>query len=128
LAELVYPGAVHSRFQHALGAMHLMHETLLSLEAKGVKMSEQEKEGALLAILLHDIGHGPFSHVLEHSLFHKVSHEGISELLIARLNVEFDGRLTLAIAIFNNTYHRKFFHQLVSGQLDMDRMDYLNRD
>jgi HD superfamily phosphohydrolase len=128
LAELVYPGAVHSRFQHALGAMHLMHETLLSLEAKGVKMSEQEKEGALLAILLHDIGHGPFSHVMEHSLFHKVSHERISELLIARLNVEFDGRLTLAIAIFNNTYHRKFFHQLVSGQLDMDRMDYLNRD
>lgn len=128
LAEMVYPGAVHSRFQHALGAMHLMHETLFALEAKGVKMSEQEKEGALLAILLHDIGHGPFSHVLEHSLFHGVAHEQISELLIARLNEEFGGRLGLAIAMFNDTYQRKFFHQLVSGQLDMDRMDYLNRD
>lgn len=128
LAEMVYPGAVHSRFQHALGAMHLMHEALLALEAKGVKMSEEEKEGALLAILLHDIGHGPFSHVLEHSLFHKVAHERISELLIARLNEEFGGRLGLAIAMFNGTYHRTFFHQLVSGQLDMDRMDYLNRD
>jgi HD superfamily phosphohydrolase len=128
LAELVYPGAVHSRFQHALGAMHLMHEALLSLEAKGVKMSDQEKEGALLAILLHDMGHGPFSHVLEHSLFHNVSHECISELLIARLNVTFEGRLDTAIAMFNGSYPRKFFHQLVSGQLDMDRMDYLNRD
>jgi len=128
LAELVYPGAVHTRFQHALGAMHLMNEALHSLENKGVMISPQEKEATLLAILLHDIGHGPFSHVLEHTLFYRVSHETISELLIGKLNKLFDGRLTLATSIFNGTYHRAFFHQLVSGQLDMDRMDYLNRD
>ena len=128
LAELVYPGAVHSRFQHALGAMHLMNEALHSLENKGVLISPQEKEATLLAILLHDIGHGPFSHVLEHALFYKVSHETISELLIGKLNKQFNGRLSLATSIFNGTYPRAFFHQLVSGQLDMDRMDYLNRD
>lgn len=128
LAELVYPGAVHSRFQHALGAMHLMNEALLSLENKGVVISAEEKEATLLAILLHDVGHGPFSHVLEHALFYKVSHETISELLIRKLNALYDGHLSLAISIFNGTYHRAFFHQLVSGQLDMDRLDYLNRD
>jgi len=128
LAELVYPGAVHSRFQHALGAMHLMNEALLSLENKGVVISTEEKEATLLAILLHDVGHGPFSHVLEHALFYKVSHETISELLIRKLNALYDGHLSLAISIFNGTYHRAFFHQLVSGQLDMDRLDYLNRD
>lgn len=128
LAELVYPGAVHSRFQHALGAMHLMNEALHSLESKGVVISAEEREATLLAILLHDMGHGPFSHVLEHSIFYRVSHETISELLIGKLNRLYDGRLTLAIAIFNGTYPRAFFHQLVSGQLDMDRLDYLNRD
>lgn len=128
LAELVYPGAVHSRFQHALGAMHLMNEALLSLENKGVVISAEEKEATLLAILLHDVGHGPFSHVLEHALFYKVPHETISELLIRKLNILYDGHLSLAISIFNGTYHRAFFHQLVSGQLDMDRLDYLNRD
>ncbi|MBX2951177.1 MAG: HD domain-containing protein [Leadbetterella sp.] len=128
LAELVYPGAVHTRFQHALGAMHLMNEALQSLENKGVLISPEEKEATLLAILLHDVGHGPFSHVLEHALFHEVSHETISELLIGKLNREFGGRLTRAITIFNGTYPRAFFHQLVSGQLDMDRLDYLNRD
>lgn len=128
LAELVYPGAVHSRFQHALGAMHLMNEALLSLENKGVVISAEEKEATLLAILLHDVGHGPFSHVLEHALFYKVPHETISELLIRKLNALYDGHLSLAISIFNGTYHRAFFHQLVSGQLDMDRLDYLNRD
>lgn len=128
LAELVYPGAVHSRFQHALGAMHLMNEALHSLENKGVLISPAEREATLLAILLHDVGHGPFSHVLEHSLFYGVSHETVSELLIDKLNQLFGGRLTLATAIFNGTYPRAFFHQLVSGQLDMDRLDYLNRD
>lgn len=128
LAELVYPGAVHSRFQHALGAMHLMNEALHSLEGKGVAISTEEREATLLAILLHDVGHGPFSHVLEHALFYEVSHETISELLIGKLNRLYEGRLTLAMAIFNGTYPRAFFHQLVSGQLDMDRLDYLNRD
>ncbi len=128
LAELVYPGAVHSRFQHALGAMHLMNEALHSLENKGVLISPAEREATLLAILLHDVGHGPFSHVLEHSLFYGVSHETVSELLIDKLNQLFGGRLALATAIFNGTYPRAFFHQLVSGQLDMDRLDYLNRD
>ena len=128
LAELVYPGAVHSRFQHALGAMHLMNEALHSLENKGVLISPAEREATLLAILLHDIGHGPFSHVLEHTLFHDVSHERVSEQLIQCLNQYFDGKLSLAITIFDGSYPRAFFHQLVSGQLDMDRLDYLNRD
>jgi HD superfamily phosphohydrolase len=128
MAELVYPGAVHSRFQHALGAMHLMHEALNSLEGKGILISPAEKEATLLAILLHDVGHGPFSHVLEKTLLSKVRHEAISELLIHKLNEEFDGKLSMAISIFNGTYPRPFFHQLVSGQLDIDRLDYLNRD
>ena len=128
LAELVYPGAVHSRFQHALGAMHLMNEALQSLENKGVLISPAEREATLLAILLHDVGHGPFSHVLEHNLLRDVPHETVSALLIDRLNHQFKGKLTLATAIFKGSYSRAFFHQLVSGQLDMDRLDYLNRD
>jgi HD superfamily phosphohydrolase len=128
LAEMVYPGAVHTRFQHALGAMHLMNEALNSLESKGIGISQAEKEATLLAILLHDLGHGPFSHVMEKTLLSKVPHEAISELLIKKLNQEFDGKLSIAISIFNGSYPRAFFHQLVSGQLDIDRLDYLNRD
>jgi HD superfamily phosphohydrolase len=128
LAEMVYPGAVHTRFQHALGAMHLMNEALNSLESKGIRISHEEKEATLLAILLHDLGHGPFSHVMEKMLLSKVPHESISELLIKKLNEEFDGKLSMAISIFNGSYSRAFFHQLVSGQLDIDRLDYLNRD
>lgn len=128
LAELVYPGAVHSRFQHALGAMHLMNEALKTLGSKGVDISDEEKEAALIAILLHDIGHGPFSHVLEHTFLSDISHETVSKIIIEKLNLEFEGRLSLAIDIFKNDYHRAFLHQLVSGQLDVDRLDYLNRD
>lgn len=125
---MVYPGAVHSRFQHALGAMHLMTEALNSLESKGISISQEEKEATLLAILLHDVGHGPFSHVLEKTLLSDVPHEKVSEILMAKLNKQFSGKLAIAISIFNGSYHRAFFHQLVSGQLDMDRLDYLNRD
>ncbi len=128
LAELVYPGAVHTRFQHALGAMHLMSEALNSLESKQVEISFEEKEATLLAILLHDLGHGPYSHVLEKTIMIDVPHEAVSELMMHKLNEEFDGKLSLAISIFNGSYSRSFFHQLVSGQLDMDRLDYLNRD
>lgn len=128
LTELVYPGANHSRFQHALGAMHLMELTLKSLRNKGYDISHEEYEGALIAILLHDIGHGPFSHVLENSILQKVSHELLSKLFMVQLNVEFNGKLTLAIKIFTDQYERLFFHQLVSSQLDTDRLDYLNRD
>lgn len=128
LADLVYPGATHTRFHHALGAMHLMETTLKSLQAKGTLIMDVEKEAALVAILLHDIGHGPFSHVLEHTLMHEVSHEHISIYIMEKLNDEFDGRLSLAIDMFKNNYHRSFFHQLISSQLDMDRLDYLNRD
>lgn len=128
MTHMVYPGALHTRFQHVIGAMHLMQLTIDTLRSKAVQISEQEEEAALVAILLHDIGHGPFSHSLEHTLIEGVSHEVISSMLMDRLNIQFDGRLTLAITIFNNQYSRKFFHQLVSGQLDTDRMDYLNRD
>jgi len=128
MTHLVYPGALHTRFQHALGAMHLMTLALQTLRSKGVLISDQEEEASLAAILLHDIGHGPFSHSLEHTLVEGVSHELISALLMEKLNEEYDRRLDLAIMIFNNQYHRKFFHQLVSSQLDTDRMDYLNRD
>lgn len=128
MTHLVYPGALHTRFQHVIGAMHLMGLALDTLHAKGVQISAKEREAALLAILLHDIGHGPFSHSLEHTLIEGVSHEVISDLLIDRLNKEYVGRLELARTIFNNEYPRRFFHQLVSGQLDTDRMDYLNRD
>ncbi len=128
MAELVYPGAFHSRFQHALGAMHLMNEALNTLQSKGLMIMEVEREAALVAILLHDIGHGPFSHVLEYAILKNVNHEAISELLMEDLNKQFEGKLTLAIEMFKGTYDRSFFHQLISSQLDMDRLDYLNRD
>jgi HD superfamily phosphohydrolase len=128
LTEQVYPGAIHTRFHHALGAMHLMTLALDNLRAKGHYIWDAEYEAALAAILLHDIGHGPFSHALETALLDKVRHEDISLLMIERLNEEMDGVLSLAIQIFKGTYPRKFFHQLVSSQLDMDRLDYLQRD
>ena len=128
MTHLVYPGALHTRFQHVVGAMHLMSLALDTLLAKGIIISDKEREAALIAILLHDIGHGPFSHSLEHTLIEGVSHEVISDLLIDRLNVEFGGQLDLARTMFNDQYPRRFFHQLVSSQLDTDRMDYLNRD
>lgn len=128
MAEFVYPGALHTRFHHALGAMHLMHEALLVLQSKGNPIAENEFEAAQIAILLHDIGHGPFSHVLEYTILDEVHHEHISSLLMEKLNHEFGGKLSLAIEMFNGTYKRDFFHQLISSQLDMDRMDYLNRD
>lgn len=128
LAEFVYPGAHHTRFHHALGAMHLMDQVLDNLKAKGYSISNEEREAAEIAILLHDIGHGPFSHVLEYTLLNEVKHEDVSTLLMAKLNQHFDGKLSLAIEIFENKYSRKFFHQLVSSQLDVDRLDYLSRD
>jgi hypothetical protein len=128
LTDFVYPGALHSRFQHAIGAMHLMGQTLNSLEAKGNLIMEVEREAAQVAILLHDIGHGPFSHVLEHTLLSKVDHEEITEMIMDKLNMEFNGALSLAIEMFKDSYQRKFFHQLISSQLDMDRLDYINRD
>lgn len=127
LTHLVYPGAMHTRFQHALGAMHLMSSAVETLLSKGMDITEEEAVSVHAAILLHDIGHGPFSHVLEHSLV-EVSHEAISQIIMQKLNEEFNGRLTTAIAIFNDSYHKKFLHQLVSSQLDMDRLDYLKRD
>jgi uncharacterized protein len=128
LTDLVYPGAVHTRFQHALGALHLMGRVLEILRFKGVQISNEEYEAAQLAVLLHDIGHGPFSHALEHSLLPGVKHESISYLMMSSLNEEFNGALGLALKIFRNSYPRKFFFQLVSSQLDIDRLDYLNRD
>ncbi len=128
LSEYVYPGALHTRFHHALGAMHLMGQAMSTLQSKGHPISSDECEAAQIAILLHDIGHGPFSHVLECCLLDNVSHEQISLLLMHELNRQFDGALSLAIRMFEGTYERAFFHQLISSQLDMDRMDYLNRD
>jgi HD superfamily phosphohydrolase len=128
LAEFVYPGAHHTRFHHALGAMHLMDQALANLQAKGYTITDQEKEAAAIAILLHDIGHGPFSHVLEYTLLNHVHHEEISNLLMKKLNEHFDGRLALAIDMFSGKYERPFFHQLISSQLDVDRLDYLSRD
>lgn len=128
MTHLVYPGALHTRFHHALGAMHLMSLALDTIKSKGQAISYQEEEAVTIAILLHDIGHGPFSHALEHTIVDGVSHEHISTLLMDNLNREFDGRLGLALDIFNKRYHKKFLYQLVSGQLDLDRMDYLNRD
>jgi uncharacterized protein len=127
-AHLVYPGAVHSRLHHSLGAYHLMSIALTELKSKGVEISADEELGARIAILLHDIGHGPFSHALEHELIPGVHHEEISLLIIEKLNAEFGGQLQTAIDIFTNNYHKAFLYQLVSGQLDVDRMDYLNRD
>jgi hypothetical protein len=128
MTNLVYPGALHTRFHHALGAMHLMAEAIDVLRSKDIEITNEEAEAVTIAILLHDIGHGPFSHALEHSIAKSISHEDLSALLMGRLNTQYDGRLTLAIKIFNNQYKKKFLHQLVSSQLDMDRLDYLKRD
>ncbi|GIV26555.1 MAG: phosphohydrolase [Bacteroidia bacterium] len=128
LTNLVYPGALHTRFHHAIGAMHLMQEAIRTLRIKGIKISKEEEEASLLAILLHDIGHGPFSHALENTLVKSVSHEDFSSVLMKDLNEQFDNKLQLAIEIFEDKYERKFFHQLVSSQLDTDRLDYLLRD
>ncbi len=128
LTDLVYPGALHTRFHHALGALDLMRRALNSLSDKGVEISEEERQASMLAILLHDIGHGPFSHTLEFSLFQEVHHEQISIWMMERLNKDFDGALDLTLDIFQDDYKRSFFHQLVSSQLDIDRLDYLKRD
>jgi len=128
LSDMVYPGATHSRFQHVLGAMYLMNHAITVLREKGIEITDVEKEAALLAILLHDIGHAPFSHSLEFVLIDNVPHETLSLYFMEQINKEFNGKLELCIAIFKNTYHKKFLHQLVSGQLDTDRMDYLRRD
>lgn len=128
LTDLIYPGALHTRFHHAIGAMHLMTRALDSLRSKGIEIDDHEYESAQIAILLHDIGHGPFSHALEYSLMPGVQHESISFQFMKYLNNEFNGALSTTLKIFQNTYKRKFFHQLVSSQLDMDRLDYLKRD
>jgi HD superfamily phosphohydrolase len=128
MTHLVYPGALHTRFHHALGAMHLMSLAIETLRNKDHLITSEEEEAVKIAILLHDIGHGPFSHALEQTIVEGISHEDISILLMNKLNKQFDGRLSMAIDIFNGTYCKVFLHELVSGQLDMDRMDYLNRD
>lgn len=128
LSYLVYPGAHHTRFHHALGCMHIMQKAVEVLHFKGIKISQEEEDALYIAILLHDIGHGPFSHAMEHSIVENVNHEEISMLFMNKLNQEFDGKLSLAIKIFKGDYHRKFMLQLISSQLDMDRMDYLKRD
>jgi len=128
MTHLVYPGALHTRFHHALGALHLMGLAVETLRYKGQIITEAEEEAVSVAILLHDIGHGPFSHALEQVIVSGVWHEDISKLLMHKLDKQFDGRLTMAVEIFNGTYPKKFLHELVSSQLDMDRMDYLNRD
>jgi uncharacterized protein len=128
LTDLVYPGALHTRFQHALGAMHLMGRVLDNLRTKGIEISAEEYEASQIAILLHDLGHGPFSHALEDSLLAGVHHESMSYLLMKELNKQFNNALDLSLKIFRNSYRRKFFHQLVSSQLDIDRLDYLKRD
>ncbi len=127
LTHYVYPGALHTRFHHALGALHLTQQAIDILRTKGITITEKEAEAVSIAILLHDIGHGPFSHALEHTLIN-IHHEELSVLFMNELNQQFDGQLSLAIQIFENKYHKKFLFQLVSGQLDMDRMDYLSRD
>jgi HD superfamily phosphohydrolase len=128
LSYLVYPGAQHTRFQHAIGSLHLMNKALNQLENKGHKISKQEKEGVKIAILLHDIGHCPFSHALERTIVTDISHEQLTLIYMHKLNEKFNGKLSLAIKIFENKYERKFLNQLVSSQLDMDRLDYLKRD
>ena len=128
LTSFVYPGATHSRFQHALGALHLMDTAIQTLRQKGIEISPSEAEATFIAILLHDSGHGPFSHALENSIIRGISHEEISLLLMSRLNEEFGGRLDLAMEIFTGKYRRKFLHELIAGQVDMDRLDYLRRD
>ena len=128
LSYLVYPGAHHTRFHHAIGCMHLMQKAVQVLRFKGVEISEKEEKALYIAILLHDIGHGPFSHAMEHSIVSGVSHEEISLLFMEALNIEFNDDLTLAIQIFKGDYHRTFMLQLISSQIDMDRADYLKRD
>ena len=128
LSYLVYPGAHHTRFHHAIGCMHLMQKAVQALRFKGVEISEKEEKALYIAILLHDIGHGPFSHAMEHSIVSGVSHEEISLLFMEALNIEFNDDLTLAIQIFKGDYHRTFMLQLISSQIDMDRADYLKRD
>lgn len=128
LLSLVFPGATHTRFHHALGAMHLMFTALETLKLKNVKISDEEEKAALLAILLHDVGHGPYSHALESLLMEDWHHEKLSILLMKKLNDEFNGELDLAIEMFQGKYHRKFFNQLITSQLDVDRLDYLKRD
>ena len=128
LASVVYPGARHTRFQHSLGAFHLMGEALLSLQQKGLFIFDSEAEAVQSAILMHDIGHGPFSHVLEHTLIDGISHEDISLMMMEQINRDLHEQLSLAIAIFRDNYPKRFLHQLISSQLDMDRLDYLRRD
>ena len=127
-SNLVYPGANHTRFHHALGCLHLMQKTVNVLRVKGINISEDEENALYIAILLHDIGHGAFSHALEHSIVTGINHEEISLKYMHQLNKEFDGQLDLAISVFNGGYHRKFLHQLITSQLDIDRLDYLKRD
>ena len=128
LTSMVYPGAYSTRFHHAIGAMHLAMEAVEVLRSKGAEITEEESEALAIAILLHDIGHGPFSHALEHSLVKNIDHEELSIMFMEKLNKEHKGKLSLAIDIFQNKYHKNFLHQLISSQLDVDRMDYLNRD
>ena len=128
LSSIVYPGAQHTRFQHSLGAFYLMSEAINTLRQKGNFIFDSEAEAVQAAILMHDIGHGPFSHVLEHTLVKGIHHEEISLMLMERMNTELKGQLTLAIQIFKDEYPKKFLHQLISSQLDMDRLDYLRRD
>ena len=128
LASVVYPGARHTRFQHSLGAFHLMSEAILSLQQKGQFIFDSEAEAVEAAILMHDIGHGPFSHVLEDTLISGISHEDLSLMMMEQINHEMNGQLSLAISIFKDEYHKRFLHQLISSQLDMDRLDYLRRD
>ncbi|RLD51611.1 MAG: phosphohydrolase, partial [Bacteroidetes bacterium] len=128
LSHYVYPGATHTRFEHVLGAMHLMNSAITELRKKGHKITEEERLAALTAILLHDIGHGPYSHTLEGILLQNVNHEEMSVLLMEKINEEFGGRISLGIDIFKNNYSKKFLHKLVSSQLDTDRLDYLKRD
>ncbi len=128
LTHLVYPGALHTRFQHSIGAMHLMERAINELRFKGLNITNDEAVGACIAILLHDIGHGPYSHALEHSIVDGISHEQLSKIFMDKLNRYFDGKLDIAISIFNGDYKKKYLHKLVSGQFDMDRLDYLKRD
>ncbi len=128
MAYLVYPGAVHTRLHHSLGAYHLMCNALNELKSKGVDITPAEEQAAKIGILLHDVGHGPFSHALEHVLIESMHHEEISLLIMQELNIQFEGKLQLAIDIFKGVHPKKFLHQLISGQLDVDRMDYLTRD
>ena len=128
LTDFVYPGAIHTRFHHALGAMHLMGKALNALREKDVEITDEEYDAVMVGILLHDVGHGPFSHTLEFSLFKGVKHEQVSIWMMERMNEEFSNALTLTLKIFRNDYHKRFLHELISSQLDVDRLDYLKRD